>query len=293
MSEEFLSILAFMHPEVGQELLRSLHMGSDAAVRVVTTVPVFNLAKAIHSVQVIAPQIVLLDASVSGYSLEDALDLRRSTPHPFLLVGLANAGSSELEAMLGAGLDAVYPLPLSAQTLDRLNTELPLKYSAVAQSWGKGAFAAVVPDELRSVLAEAGGSSWQRQAIGVWSPKGGPGKTTVAIELAAVLSTLGGRKVALVDANMNGGHIKLRLNVAASHSILNAANLYHQCVGSPSLERDLPRRISELMVNVWGTHNLAVLPGIVNVQQAVHEVHCRGTGRPVCCLPGGFPQARL
>ncbi len=271
MTSEYLSALGFLHPDLGQEVLGVMHMASEHPVRLVTTVPVFALGRATQTIQSVRPQVVLVDSKVPGFSLPEALELRRQSDAPFLLVGLAPAGSAELEAMLGAGLDAVFSLPISHQTFDSIGTELPLKFQEVADGWGKGAFASVVPESLRAVLADAGGQVWQRQAIGVWSPKGGPGKTTVAIEMAAVLATLGGRKVALVDANMNGGHIKLRLNVRASHSILNAANIYHQCIGNPALEREIPRRLSELMVRVSGTDNLHVLPGIVNMQQATHD----------------------
>ncbi len=266
-----LSALAFVRPDLGRQLMTELHVGAGRPVRVLTCLPLFEKASAARTMQQMTPQVVLVQAEVDGYSLPEAQSLRRASKDPVLIAGLAQAGGAPLEAMLGAQLEAVYPLPLSAGTIERMCAELPQKYEGVSAAWGKGAWGAAAPETLRAAAAAAGGAAWQRQVIALWAPKGGVGKTALACELAVILASIGGRDVALVDANMNGGHVRLRLNVEAQNGILNAASAYHTSRGHASLEADLPRRLEALLAPLKGAENLKVLPGVRNMEQPRHE----------------------
>lgn len=268
---EYLTALLFARGPISQEMMSVMHMASGRMVRVATALPIFNMANATQILQQMAPQILIVDAMVDGFSLQDIIQLKQRSGAPFVIVGLAQAGSSAMEEMLTVGLDATYPLPLSGQTYVRMESELPAKYEEVAKAWGKGAWGAAAPDAIKAATAAAGGASWQRQSIAVWSPKGGVGKTALACELAATLAAIGGREVALVDANMNGGHVKLRLNVDAKQSILNAASTFHTHKGHPSLESDAVQKVANLMVPLPGTENLKVLPGVANMRQSLNE----------------------
>jgi len=271
MELEYLSALAFVRPDLGQQLIRDLHIATERPVRVITTLPIFEKGSAQCTIDQMRPQLVLIDAGVDGYSLPDVRSLREGAKYPLGVVGLAQPGSSQMEAMLDVHLDAVYNLPLNPGTMERICVELPAQFQALAAQWGKGAWGAEVPETIRTATAAAGVSSWQRQVIGVWAPKGGVGKTTIACEMAVTLAAIGGRKVALVDANMNGGHVRLRLNVDAPYGILNAASAYHTSKGRPSLEADMPQRIEGLMTAVKGAPNLKVLAGVMNMEQSRHE----------------------
>jgi len=268
---EYLTALLFARPEISTQMMSKMHMASGKRVRIGTALPLFNIASAIQILQQMAPQVIIVDARVDGFSLPSLVDLRQKSATPFVTVGLAQAGSSEMEEMLGVGLEAAYPLPLSPQTYARMEEELPKKYEQVAKAWGKGAWGAAAPEAIKAAAAAAGGAPWQRQAIAVWSPKGGVGKTALACELAATLAALGGRDVVLIDANMNAGHVKLRLNVNAKHSILNAATTYHTHKGHPSLESDAINKIHGYLVPLPGTENLKVMPGVNNMEQSLNE----------------------
>ena len=271
MESEYLSALAFARPELGQQLIAELHVATDRPVRVVTTLPIFEKTSAQRTMEQMRPQVVIVHADVDGYSLVDVQSLRHEAGFPFSIVGFAQAGSSKMEAMLEVHLDAIYNLPLTKGTVERICQELPPQYEEISMGWGKGAWGAAAPETIRAATAAAGGSTWQRQVIGVWAPKGGVGKTTIACELAVALASIGGRSVALVDANMNGGHARLRLNVDAPYGILNAASAYHTSKGHASLEANLPKRIEGLMAPVKGTTNLKVLAGVMNMEQSRHE----------------------
>jgi len=268
---ENLTALLFARPEISTQMMSVMHMASGRKVVLATFLPMFNLANATKIMQQLAPQVVMIDAKVEGFKLPEIVDLRQKAVAPFLVVGLAQAGSSEMEEMLGVGLDAAYPLPLSQQTFARMDEELPPKYEEVARGWGKGAWGAAAPEAIKAATAAAGGAAWEKKAIACWSPKGGVGKTVVACELAAILAAIGGRDVALIDANMNGGHIKTRLNVDAPYGLLNAASTYYTHKGHPSLESDAVNKLKAYLVPMPGTANLKVLPGVLNMEQSLNE----------------------
>jgi len=268
---ENLTALLFARPEISTQMMSVMHMASGKKVVLATFLPIFNLANATTVLQQLAPQVVIIDAKVEGFSLPQIVDLKQKAAAPFIVVGLAQAGSSEMEEMLGVGLDAAYPLPLSQQTYARMDEELPRKYEEVARGWGKGAWGAAAPEAIKAATAAAGGATWEKKAIAAWSPKGGVGKTVVACELAAMLAAIGGRDVVLIDANMNGGHVKTRLNVDAPYGLLNAASTYHTHKGHPSLESDAVNKLKAYLIPMPGTPNLKVLPGVLNMEQSLNE----------------------
>jgi len=268
---EQLTALLFARPEISTQMMATMHMGSGRKVVIATFLPMFNLANAAKLLQQMVPQVVIIDAKVEGFSLPQIVDLRQKGTAAFIVVGLAQAGSSEMEEMLGVGLDAAYPLPLSPQTLSRMEEELPPKYEEIALAWGKGAWGAAAPEAIKAATAAAGGAAWEKKAIASWSPKGGVGKTVVACELAAMLAAIGGRDVVLIDANMNGGHIKTRLNVDSAYGLLNIASTYHTHKGHPSLESDAVSKLKGYLHPMPGTANLKVIPGVTNMEQSLNE----------------------
>ncbi len=268
---EYLTALLFARPEISAQMNAQMHIATDRKVRLVTLLPLFDLPKAVEILLAMKPQVVIIDAHVDGFELSQIIHLRQKAAEPFVVVGLAQAGSTEMEQLLGYNLDATYTFPLNPHLYDRFDQDLPAKYEQVSQAWGKGVWGAGAPEAIKAATAAAGASSWQRSAIAVYSPKGGVGKTVIACELAATLAALGGREVALIDANMNGGHVKLRLNVDVPHGILNAAATYHTNKGHPSLEADALKKVLGYLVPLAGTSNLKVLPGVVNMEQSLNE----------------------
>jgi Mrp family chromosome partitioning ATPase len=268
---EFLTALAFVRPELSASLTQEMHMATDKPVRIISTIPIFSNQNALSSMESMSPQVIFVDAGVAGYNLPGVRELRKLSKKPVVVVGFAEAGSSDREDMLGANLDAVYALPLSSNTFTQIFDDLPEKYEQVTSGWKKGAWSDVLPDDIRDAAARSGGSAWERACIAVWSPKGGVGKTTVAIELAAALATLGGRNVALVDANMNGGHVSLRLDVKTNNNILTLATNFSMSNGNELLQKDMNSKIRECMIPVKGAPNLHLLSGIMNMDQARNQ----------------------
>ena len=114
--------------------------------------------------------------------------------------------------------------------------------------------------------------------ISVWSPKGGVGKTTVAVELASILAGVGGRNVCLLDTNLNGGHVRLRLNVMSEHSIVSVASMYAGAKNNnsdwSSAQREINQEMEKFLIpvpgssDVNGRYNFFCIPGITNQEQA-------------------------
>ena len=59
----------------------------------------------------------------------------------------------------------------------------------------------------------------ESKVVAVYSPKGGVGTTTLAVNLACALKTLG-RRVAIVDGNVSFGNVGILLNLRPSHGML-------------------------------------------------------------------------
>lgn len=262
--------IAFVRAEMSTILSRELELGGDREVQVMATIPNFNLDRAIDTINIYKPSVILVDAEVAGYSSAEVLTLKEKVDAPLVLVGLAQAGSPIMDEMRSGRFDLVYSLPLSAQGLANLCDAVPPKYKKLVANWGKGMFGVSAVQDIRDAASAAGGAGWNRSSICLFSPKGGVGKTFLAIEIAAMLAGIGGRKVALVDGNMNGGHVRYRLNIDATHSILNAADFYNRYKGHPSTEKDIPAQILNLMVPTPGLEHMHVLPGLMNQEQATN-----------------------
>ena len=133
---------------------------------------------------------------------------------------ISEAGAHEVR-MVGIARD-----PLEAETLRRLQVTL------LPPGAGASALSAPVMDE-----GAPSGPLERGDLIAVWGPKGAPGRTTVAVELAFEIAGYDGRTL-LVDADTYGGDISQMLAVvdevptivwaanAAAHDRLDEASLF-------------------------------------------------------------------
>ncbi|GAA1912339.1 response regulator [Nocardioides lentus] len=81
--------------------------------------------------------------------------------------------------------------------------------------------------ELWSALRGPGGAARHGRVVTVFSPKGGVGKTTIAVNLALVLADRGSRQVCVVDLDLAFGDVAITLQLFPTHSIEHAAGGEH------------------------------------------------------------------
>ncbi len=73
--------------------------------------------------------------------------------------------------------------------------------------------------QLMAALRGPGGAQHTGKVISVFSPKGGVGKTTMAVNLALALSDRGARQVCLIDMDLAFGDVAITMQLFPSHSI--------------------------------------------------------------------------
>jgi MinD-like ATPase involved in chromosome partitioning or flagellar assembly len=268
MSGEYLT--AIMIGRQGSFEFFRTQMGFSSAykVRFLAALPHFERQSVVGLAERVTPEVIAVEAETTGFDLDAVLGLRQVINHPFVLVGLAQAGSLGAEQLGRGGFDAIYTLPGSQQTAFHMDEQIPLLYTQISGDWGRGAWDAVTPEMVRTATGAASSSSWQKKAFTFWSPKGGVGKTFLAVEVAVLLAGLGGRQVVLVDANMNGGHVGLLLNIPTRRNITTAGQAYYS---ASSKSQYLPVVVRENSQVVPGLENLQVITGVTNQNEATND----------------------
>jgi pilus assembly protein CpaE len=126
---------------------------------------------------------------------------------------LAISGSTDVEdriALLEAGADDVMVRPIDERELEARVEALDLRYHRVAQ--------------LRpSLVVTATRRGDGKRLIVVFSPKGGVGTTTIAVNLALAIASRAPDKVALVDLTPAAGHVASSLDVRPKLTLADLA----------------------------------------------------------------------
>jgi pilus assembly protein CpaE len=107
--------------------------------------------------------------------------------------------------------------------------------------------------QLYVALRGPGGVIHSGRIVTVFSPKGGVGKTTMAVNLALALTDKGARKVCLVDLDLAFGDVAITLQLFPSHSIEHAVGS-EDSLDSSLLESLLTRHPDSLMVLAAPSH---------------------------------------
>jgi Mrp family chromosome partitioning ATPase len=118
------------------------------------------------------------------------------------------------------------------------------------------------------------------QVVTAWSSKGGDGKSLLAMELAFSLANISGRKVLLVDADMNRGYIapalgRETLKRAYDYNITTMAALFQTRSAAPQLSDftySYPPAFGK------GQSNLSILLGISSPEQSGLPCFVEGNG---------------
>lgn len=107
--------------------------------------------------------------------------------------------------------------------------------------------------QLHVALRGPSGAAHVGRVVTVFSPKGGVGKTTMAVNLALALTDQGARKVCLVDLDLGFGDVAITMQLFPTHSIEQAVGA-EDSLDVAMLDSLLTRHQESLMVLAAPAH---------------------------------------
>jgi pilus assembly protein CpaE len=157
-------------------------------------------------------RMVLIGPSISNEEGIDAVRTLRNEDPSLILIAVADQVTSGLlRAAMRAGISEVIEAPLTEEKIEEAIKQF-------ANDVLKRKVAAVVPVATHQD---------EGQILVVMSAKGGSGKTVVATNLAILLTRFEGKRVALVDADLQFGDVCLVLQLEPRFTLVNAAHELH------------------------------------------------------------------
>lgn len=107
--------------------------------------------------------------------------------------------------------------------------------------------------QLHTALRGPGGATRTGTVTTVFSPKGGVGKTTLAVNLALALADRGARRVCLVDLDLGFGDVAITMQLFPTHTIEQAVGA-ESVLDAVQLDGLLTRHADSLMVLAAPAH---------------------------------------
>jgi pilus assembly protein CpaE len=208
-SQERIRLLIVDDIEETRENLRKL-LSFDTDIEVVGSAG--SGFEAVEKVRQLQPNIVLMDINMPGMdgitAVEKVLEVEPTTQ----VIMLSVQGETDyLRRAMTAGAWDFLTKPASGSEL----------ISTIRRVYDKG-------KDLRAARRAAGtagpavsdGERRRGEVVAVFGPKGGVGCTLIAVNLAIALQQLaGGKKIALMDADLQFGDVGVMLNLQASRSV--------------------------------------------------------------------------
>jgi MinD-like ATPase involved in chromosome partitioning or flagellar assembly len=252
--------------------------GGDQHVHILATTR--DAADLAGDVQAYRPQVVLLSPEVRGYSPELVAQLVNWPEFPIAVIGLVPPNGNWGAEMSAQGATAFYTTPVTPAIVSQFDRQARLLFEQARQTWNAPVAAAGIPRQVAEAVG-ATGYAYRTGVIAFWSTKGGDGKTTLAVNVACLLSQVAGKKVLLVDGDMNCGRAALHLNMQPDqNTLLHLASDYAGADGQLT-GKMLRRRVVgadrhlDARTRVVESR-LDVLFGITKIQQAsAPELHGR------------------
>lgn len=150
------------------------------------------------------PNVILMDVNMPGFDgITAAEQLSVASPTTAIVMMSVQGEADYLRRSMLAGAREFLVKPFSSDELCAA-----IRQVHVREQDKIGRIAPVM-----SAAAEPAGGKGKGQVISVFSPKGGVGRTTLAVNLAVALASGLGRSVALVDACLQFGDIGVLLNL--------------------------------------------------------------------------------
>ena len=200
-------------PETRENLKKMLYFESD--MEIVGTAA--SGEEAIELSIQTRPHIVLMDINMPGLDgIQASEEITREVPFAQIVMMSVQSEADYLRRSMLAGARDFLTKPF---TMDELISTVRRVYEMHAKSAAVPATQMVVPEAVSAAPEEAA------KVIVVYSPKGGVGCTTVAINLATTLCQLEPEaRVALLDCSLQFGDVAISMNLHATRSIVDLSD---------------------------------------------------------------------
>ena len=172
----------------------------------------------------LSADVALIDPHLPGFSAELVQRLQLHEEKPILTIGVVPAAGDWARTLADMGAKGHITSPLD---MAQIGTLLGIVPGLLKEVYAERTSNKYIPrmDPRMSAIIDKGG--WQRATIAVWSPKGGVGKTFLAVNLALALGVVANRRTILIDADMNAGNVAAHLQLNIVHkNIFALANVF-------------------------------------------------------------------
>ncbi len=175
-------------------------------------------------------------------------------------VGLIPAGTQYAAEYQRFGMKGFVTTPLDAMQVQKI-AQLVIDAAHLAQDERNSrSFTPVTAEDALSILDRGG---WQQQTIAVFSPKGGVGKTTLSVNLAAAFGVLALRTTLLIDADMSRANAHIPLGIDIEEQPANLFSLYNRVIADGNRTGRYVLHAKTLQANARRYRGkLDLLPGI-------------------------------
>jgi pilus assembly protein CpaE len=175
--------------------------------------------EAIEQATILKPDVIIMDINMPDMDgIQATTEVKRK--HPFIQVVILSVQSDPSymrRAMLSGARDFLTKPPM----IDEL-TEAIKRAGAMAHEEKKKASSFSSTPTEPGMQATAQQATPKGKVIGVYSPKGGSGRTTIAVNIAIALRE-GNNRVALIDGSLQFGDVAVFLNEQGKNTILDLA----------------------------------------------------------------------
>jgi len=255
-------------PSVAQPFLM-LSPGNPSGVHLLTTTR--DAMDLTSDIQEFRPKIVLVSPDLRHYAPDLISQLVNWPDFPLAVVGIVPSGGHWGSEMATNGALAFYNTPVTPAIVEQFTQQAREIVDQACARWSAPVIASgVSPTIVNAVRATA----YRTGAIVFWSTKGGDGKTTLAVNTACLLSLVAGKRVLLIDADMNGGRVMLHLSIAPEETktLVNLASDYRSNgnkLDAQMLKRRITAADKSLDPRTKSVESrLDVLFGLTDIEQA-------------------------
>ena len=221
---------------------------------------VSNATDLLDQARSLGVDVALFSPTLPGMTPALIQELLLHPDKPIAAVGLIPAGTAYAAEYQRFGMKGFVTTPLDALHVQKI-PQLVIEAAHLAQDERNArSFSPVTAEDALAILDRGG---WQQQTIAVYSPKGGVGKTTLSVNLAAAFGVLALRTTLLIDADMSRANAHIPLGLDLDDQPANLFSLYNRVVGDGQRTGRFVLKSQTLQANTRRYRGkLDLLPGI-------------------------------